>query len=59
MVYCTFRNYEDFYFTGKRKEIFCERLQMVIGEIQKNRQRHNTLPSIGTSGYGKAIYIAL
>lgn len=51
--YLICRNFKDFYFTGKRKETFCERLHMVIGEVQKSRQRHYTLPSIGTSDHGE------
>ena len=48
-----YRSFKDFYLTGKRKETFCTRLQMVIGEFQKGRQRHNTVSSTGVSAHGK------
>ena len=52
LIYKWCRTSKDFYFTGKRKEIFCERLQMVI-EVQRIRQRHNTLPSLARSDHCK------
>ena len=54
MHFCC-RNLRDFYFTGKRKETFCKRLQMVMGEFQKGRQRHNTVSSTGVSAHGTYV----
>ena len=52
-MYANYRSSKDYYFTGKRKETFCERLQIVTGEVQKSRQRHNTIASVERSGHSK------